>query len=169
MTDHINALKVEPISKTHQRTAFSCGKHELDDYLQRYARQNDERNIARTFVAVDSTNRVLGYYSLSSASIEFTELPDEGRQSLPAYPVPAARLARLAVDNSMKGKGLGSKLLIDALQRIVTASQEIAIKVILVDAMDKEARDFYKHYGFIELPEQELKLFLPIETVKQLF
>ena len=69
----------------------------------------------------------------------------------------------------MKGQGLGAKLLIDALQRIVGASQEIAVKVILVDAKDEEARDFYKHFGFIELLEQDLKLFLPIETVKQLF
>ena len=168
MTDHINALKVEPISKTHQRDKFSCGKTELDVYLQRFARQNDEKNIAKTFVSVDTENQVLGYYSLSSASIEFSELPDELRQSLPAYPVPAARLARLAVDNSIKGQGLGAKLLIDALQRIVSASQEIAVKVILVDAMDKEARDFYKYYGFIELPDQDLELFLPIETIKQL-
>lgn len=159
----------QPDYKTHHRNAFSCGKPELDVYLQRFARQNDERNIAKTFVAVDADNLVLGYYSLSSASIEFSELPEAQRQSIPAYPVPAARLARLAVDESMKGQGLGAKLLIDALQRIVTASQEIAVKYIIVDAMDDDARNFYKHYEFIELPEQDLKLFLPIETVKHVF
>lgn len=168
MTDHIDALRVEPISKTHLRNEFSCGKPELDHYLQRFARQNDEKNIAKTFVAVDADGHVLGYYSLSTASIEFATLPEDIRLSLPAYPVPAARLARLAVDTSMKGQGLGAKLLIDALQRIVGASQEIAVKVILVDAMDEDASEFYKHFGFIELPEQDLKLFLPIETVKQL-
>jgi len=167
--DHIKALRIEPISKRHLRDEFSCGKPELDTYLQRFARQNDEKNIAKTFVSVDASDHVLGYYSLSTASIGFTDLPEELRQSLPAYPVPAARLARLAVDSRLKGQGLGAKLLIDALQRIVGASQEIAVKVILVDAMDEEARDFYKHFGFIELPDQDLKLFLPIETVKQLF
>ena len=169
MTDHVKALRVEPISKIHHRDEFSCGKPELDVYLQRYARQNDEKNIAKTFVAVDSEERVLGYYSLSTASIEFAALPETLRQSLPAYPVPAARLARLAADTSMRGQGLGARLLIDALQRILTASQEIAMKVILVDAMDEDASEFYKHYGFIELPDQDMKLFLPIETVKQLF
>lgn len=169
MTDHIQALRVEPISKTHLRNEFSCGQPELDTYLQRFARQNDEKNIAKTFVAVDGSGHVLGYYSLSTASIAFAELPEDLRQSLPAYPVPAARLARLAVDTRMKGQGLGAKLLIDALQRIIGASQEIAVKVILVDALDEDASDFYKHFGFIELPDQDLKLFLPIETVKQVF
>ena len=169
MTDHIKALRTEPISKQHSRNQFSCGKPELDTYLQRFARQNDEKNIAKTFVAVDADDHVVGYYSLSTASVAFADLPDSIRQSLPAYPVPAARIARLAVDKSMKGQGLGAKLLIDAVQRIVGASREIAVKVILVDAKDEEARDFYKHFGFIELPEQDLKLFLPIETLKQLF
>ena len=169
MTDHIKALRIEPIAKHHSRDEFRCDKPELDVYLQRFARQNDEKNIAKTFVAVDDGSHVLGYYSLSTASVAFADLPDSIRQSLPAYPVPAARIARLAVDKSMKGQGLGAKLLIDAVQRIVGASREIAVKVILVDAKDEEARDFYKHFGFIELPEQDLKLFLPIETVKQLF
>ena len=169
MTEHVQALRVEQISKTHHRDEFSCGKPELDVYLQRFARQNDEKNIAKTFVAVDGDDRVLGYYSLSTASIEFATLPETLRQSLPAYPIPAARLARLAFGTSMRGQGLGARLLIDALQRILTASQEIAVKVIIVEAMDEEAREFYKHYGFIELPEQDLKLFLPIETVQRLF
>jgi predicted N-acetyltransferase YhbS len=169
VTDHIKALRVEPISKTHLRNEFSCGKPELDHYLQRFARQNDEKNITKSFVAVDADGCVLGYYSLSTASIEFATLPEDIRLTLPAYPVPAARLARLAVDASMKGQGLGAKLLIDALQRIASVSQDIAVKVILVDAKDEEARDFYQHFGFIQLPEQDLKLFLPIETVMQLF
>lgn len=160
---------IEPISREHQRDAFSCGKPQLNTYLQRYARQNDEKNIAKTFVAVGDENKVSGYYSLCTASIEFEELPEEIRKQLPAYPVPAALIAKLAVDESFRGQGLGAKLLIDALQRIMAASNEVAIKVVLVDALDDEARDFYLHYGFIMLPGQDYKLFLPIETVAQLF
>jgi len=161
--------RIEPISRSHKRKGFSCGNPELDEYLERYARQNDEKNIARTFVAVTDDDKVLGYYPLSTASISFESLPDDLQLALPAYPIPAALIARLAVDTSAKGQDLGAALLIDALHRIVRAADEIAVKVIMVDAKDDEARSFYQHYGFIELPEQPLKLFLPIETVKPLF
>lgn len=160
---------IEPISKNHHRNNFSCGKPALDEYLYRFARQNDEKNIAKTFVAVDVQNNVVGYYSLCTASIEFEEIPEEVRKQLPNYPIPAALIARLAVDEKYRGQGMGAMLLVDALQRIVTASAELAVKVILVDAMDEEARNFYKHFEFIELPDQDLKLFLPIETIQQLF
>jgi predicted GNAT family N-acyltransferase len=161
--------RIEPIAQSHHRKGFNSGKPELDDYLQRFARQNDEKNIARTFVAITEAGDVLGYYSLSTASISFATLTEDLQKALPAYPVPAALIARLAVDRSMKGQGLGAGLLIDALHRIVRAAEEIAVKVIMVDAKDHEARSFYQHYGFIELPEQPLKLFLPIETVNTLF
>ena len=160
---------IQPISKSHNRNQFSCGKPLLDDYLQYFARQNDEKNRARTFVAVDEENNVVVYYSLCTASIEFEELPEALARQLPHYPIPAALIARLAVDEKFRGQGLGAKLLIDALQRIVTAANEIAIKAVLVDAMDEEARNFYQHYEFIALPGQDLKLFLPIETIQQLF
>lgn len=169
MTDHISGLRIEPLSKTHERKHFSCGKPLLDDYLQRYARQNDENNIAKTFVAVNAENRIVGYYSLCTSSIEFEELPEDLSKQLPHYPVPAALIAKLAADESLRGLGLGAKLLIDALQRILAASNEVAIKAVLVDALDDEAREFYLHYGFITLPGQDYKLFLPIETVAQLF
>jgi len=169
VTDHIGGLRIEPISKTHERKTFNCGKPQLDEYLHRHARQNDEKNISKTFVAVNDENIVVGYYSLCTSSIEFEELPDEIRKQLPNYPVPAALIAKLAVDENLRGQGLGSKLLIDALQRIMSASREIGIKAVLVDAIDDEALTFYQHFEFIELPDQDLKLFLPIETIQQLF
>lgn len=162
-------LRIEPISHQHLRDGFQCGTPSLDDYLRRYARQNADKNIAKTFVAVNAQNEVFGYYALCTASIEFDELPDAIRKQLPAYPVPAALIAKLAVDERCRGQGLGARLLIDALQRIVSAAVEVAIKVVLVDAIDERARDFYLHFGFIPLPEQEYKLFLPIETVTKLF
>lgn len=169
MTDDIDGLRIEPIHKGHQRNAFDCGKDTLNDYLSRFARQNDEKNIAKTFVAIDGTGQVFGYYSLCTSQVEFAELPDELSRILPEYPVPAALIARLAVDRSTIGKGLGARLLINSLQRILTASADMAVKVIIVDALDDEARSFYKHYGFIALPGQEYKLFLPIETIQSLY
>ena len=138
---------VEPISRQHHRGTFHCGKASLDTYLQRYARQNHEKNIAKTFVTVNAKHEICGYYSLCTASIEFDELPADLSKQLPAYPVPAALIAKLAVDENLRGQGLGARLLIDALQRILVASAEVAIKTVLVDALDEEAKAFYLHYG----------------------
>jgi predicted N-acetyltransferase YhbS len=166
MTDRINELRIEPISKAHNRTDFSCAKPSFSEYLQRFARKNDERNIAKTFVAVDG-DRVYGYYSLSATSIEFEELPEEHAKQLPGYPVPASLIGQLAVDSSIEGQGLGPRLLVDALQKIVSVSEEMAIKVVIVDAIDADAKSFYQHFGFLELPGHDLKLFLPIETIRK--
>lgn len=159
------ALNILGIEESHRRDEFDCGEEALNGYLRRYARQNHERNIARTFVAADTHARVLGYYSLASASIEFESLPAAFAKRVPKYPIPAVRIARLAVDRSMKGKGLGGKLLADALRRVLTASSEVAVKVVLVDAKNEAAVAFYRHYGFMELIDAPMTLFLPIETV----
>jgi ribosomal protein S18 acetylase RimI-like enzyme len=159
------ALSILGIEERHRREEFDCGEDVLNGYLRRYARQNHERNIARTFVAVDAQDRVLGYYSLSSASIEFESLPAAHAKRIPKYPVPAVRIARLAVDRTMQGKRFGGTLLADALRRILTASSEVAVKVILVDAKNESAVAFYRHYGFMELKDATKTLFLPIETV----
>lgn len=159
---------IEPIAKEHNRKAFTCKKPSLANYLQKHARQNDEKNIAKSFVAVDENNTVHGYYSLCTSSIEFEELPENLKKNIPKYPIPAALIAKLAVDLNSEGKGLGTRLLIDALQRIHRTSEQLAIKVVLVDAIDEEAAGYYLHFGFIQLPRHELKLFLPIETISQL-
>ena len=101
---------IEAISRQHLRDRFDCGQPPLNEYLLRYARQNDDNNIAKAFVAVDDDNRVLGYYCISSASVEFKELPEDIVKGLPHYPVPAALIGRLACDKSIQGKGLGARL-----------------------------------------------------------
>ena len=167
--DEIETLRIEPIAKKHNRKLFICKNTNLADYLHRHARQNDENNISKTFVAVDNDSTVQGYYSLSTSSIEFEELPKRLTKNTPKYPIPAALITKLAVDINHAGQGLGSRLLIDALQRILTTSEQLAIKVILVDAIDEEAKGYYLRFGFMKLPGHAVKLFLPIETVRQLF
>jgi predicted GNAT family N-acyltransferase len=158
---------IEPISRYHHRDAFHCGKPSLDLYLQLYARQNDEKNLAKAFVIVDTQQQIMGYYTLSAASIEFESLPVNHRQRCSDYPVPAALITHLAVDINLRGQGMGARLLRDALHRISSATDHLAIKAVLVDAIDIEARDFYRHFGFIDLPGQTGKLFLPVETIRQ--
>lgn len=169
VTEYTDGLRIASISKAHKHDAFPCGKPSLDDYLHLFARQNNERNIATTFVAVDEKQRVFGYYTLSTTHVAFSESPAPHQNRLPEYPVPAAVIAKQAVDSTCRGQGLGTRLLIDALPRILSDSNKLGMKVVLVDALDSDVRWFYRRFGFLELPNQDLQLFLPIETVRQLF
>ena len=157
---------MERIARKHDRTSFDCGKPSLNDYLLKYARQNEERHASRTYVAVErDSSRVIAYYALSSGSIAYDDVPHEHRKHLGKYPVPVVVLARLAVNLTHKGKGLGSCLLADALHRVLSVSEQIGVRAVVVNALDAEAREFYIHMGFLELTGDPLHLFLPIETV----
>ena len=169
MTDHVTLLRVELLSGLHRRDHFDCGNISLNDYLQKFARQNDANNLCKTLVAVDNQNRIFGYYAVSAASIEFKALPKGIAKGLPRYPIPAALIGKLAIDLTVQGQGLGARLLVDALQRINSAAREMGIKVVIVDAIDQDAKAFYLHYGFLELVGHDRKLFLPIETIRRLF
>ena len=169
MTDLSEELRIEPIQKKHNIKGFDCGNESLNTYLSRFAIKNDQNNISKTFVLIDKNDVVHGYYSICSASIKYNELPEELIQKLPKYPIPLARLARLAIARSIKGKGMGARLLIDVLQKIHFASKEMGIKFVIVDALDEEAKEFYMHHGFRPLPEKGFTLILPIETISKLF
>lgn len=162
-------IPIEPIDKKHVRDKFDCGEPALNEYLRSYARQNDDSDVAKCFVAVDDNKRVLGYYTLSSAGVEFNDLPAAYTKHLPKYPVPAARIGRFAVDTSMQRKKLGARLLIDALQRVARVTGDMAVKVVVVDAKSERAKEFYLHFGFIELVDCPTALFLPVDTIRQLF
>jgi GNAT superfamily N-acetyltransferase len=105
---------IEPLSPQHDRAAFDCGEPSLNDFLHRYARQNDEKGLGRTYVAVLPDERhIYGYYTIASGSLQFDTIPEK----LPRYPIPVVLLGRLAVDQEAKGQGLGKALLADALKR----------------------------------------------------
>lgn len=161
-------IRILAIREEHRREEFDCGVEALNTYLRRYARQNHEKNIARTYVAVGEAKQVLGYYSLASASIEFESLPEDYAKRLPKYPVPAVRIARLAVSKTAQGKGLGERLLVDALKRILAVSAEVGVHLILVDAKNDKARAFYQRYGFGGLHDKSTTLFMPLETARAL-
>jgi len=155
---------IEPLDKSHQRENFDCGEISLNDFLRKYARQNAERGLGRTFVAVlPGEKRVLGYYTLSSGSIAFDAVPEK----LPRYPIPVAHLGRLAVDSSMRGQGLGELLLIDALERTVIISGEFGIYAVELFALTGRAKQFYLKYGFVSLKDDDKHLYLPVKTIIQ--
>ena len=163
-------LIIAPLGKQHDRKSFDCGEHSLNQYLYRYASQDIRRRVNRVFATSppDAQRQVIGYYSLSAGGLDATDLPEKFRHRLPKYPVPVVLLGRLAVAESHQGKGLGSILLADALQRIAQASQVMAVYAVVVDALNDRAAEFYRQFGFIPLPSNPLKLFLPMDSVTTL-
>lgn len=148
----------------HDRSAFHSGSEPLDRYLREQVTQDMRRRVATCFVALADDQCVAGYYTLASASLLLSDLPASIGKKLPRYPtVPTVRMGRLAVHQAFKGQGLGGALLADALNR--AARSEIAAYALMVDAKDEAAAAFYRHHGFIGLPDSALTLFLPLANL----
>ncbi len=157
-------LSIVEIDDAHIVKDFDCGKPRLNAFIRKHAKGNHRRFISRTYVAVEA-NRVYGFYSLASTSVTAQQLPPDHTEGLPRYPLPAALLGQLAVDRLLQRQGLGRILLVHCLENIVASAKIVAAHVVLVDAKDDSAKRFYIDNGFIQLPDQELKLFLPMATV----
>lgn len=157
-----------PVSKTHDREAFDCGDAKLNEFLSRHARQSHDRGGAKTFVAtpVDDETRVLGFYSLSPASIEHARTPARASKGLARYEVPVFRLGRLAVDRRWQGHGLGGQLLLAAGRRCIQAAAEVGGVALLIDAKDDRAANWYRAYGALSLLDAPRSLLLPLATVE---
>ncbi|MEC5218679.1 ribosomal protein S18 acetylase RimI-like enzyme [Actimicrobium sp. GrIS 1.19] len=159
-------FRVASLEEQHDRTSFYCGSEPLDGYFQRQVTQDIRRRVTACFVALTYEQCLVGYYTLASASLLLSDLPAAIGKKLPRYPsVPAVRMGRLAVDQNFKGQGLGGALLADALDR--AANAEIAAYALVVDAKDESAASFYRHHGFIALPDSTRTLFLPLATVRK--
>ena len=156
-----------PIAAHHDRKTFDCGDTDLNGYLQRYARQNHERGGAKCFVAIDprSPDRILGFYTLSPASLHYARAPEIVRTGLGRYEVPVFRLGRLAVDLKTQGRGLGGKLLLAAGERALMVSEHVGGVALLIDAKNQRAGDWYRSYGAVPLADAELSLVLPLSTI----
>jgi len=169
----INPLdwREEPIGRHHDRKAFDCGSRELNEYFDRYARQNHESGGAKTFVAVALSEpmRVLGYYSISPGAIEFARVPAKLTKKLGRYEVPVFRLGRLAVSLSMQGRGLGGDLLLAAGERALAVAAEVGGVALAIDAKDEMASRWYQRFGALPLLDDRLKLVLPLTVIAETF
>jgi len=158
-------LRLERLGEQHDLAAFESGNEELDRWLQRHALAAQRMDSARTFVAVDD-RRVVGYFSLTMASVLREDAPARLVRGLPGYPVGAVLLARLAINQADQAQGLGALLLTEALRKAVAAGEHAAARLAIVDAIDGEAADFYRHHGFVTAPEHELRLYRRMKDVQ---
>ena len=162
-----SAWHEEPIHKRHDRDAFDCGDEALNEFLRRHARKSHERGGAKTFLAVDDDDNktILGFYSLSPASVEYARTPEVVRRGLARHEVPGFRLARLAVDRRLQGQGLGGQLLLAAGRRCLRASAEVGGVVLVIDAKNERVAGWYASYGAVALLDAPLSLLLPLATI----
>ena len=156
---------VERLVPAHDLSAFDCGKPSLNDWLKRFALLNDRSDAARTYV-VQSGGVVAGYYSLAAGSILKAQAPTRISKGLANHPIPVVLLARLAVDRTAQGAGLGAALLKDALLRIQGAADVVGIRAVLVHAIDQEARAFYARFDFEPCPADDLHLMLLMKDLR---
>jgi len=154
-------------SGRHSTGGFSCGTESLDRWLQLYASQSQRRDSARTFVTVDQDGAVAGYYTLVAGEVTHSSATDDVRRDLSRhFPIPVAILARLAVTDEHQGRGLGAALLLDALQRIERASQDVAVRAVVVHAVDDTAAAFYAHFGFRPLSSDPRTLMITLADIR---
>ncbi|MFA7404056.1 MAG: GNAT family N-acetyltransferase [Pelobacteraceae bacterium] len=162
-------LIIRPLDATHNRAGFDCGTIPLNDFLRKTARQHRDKGLSNTFVLLDNElpADILGFFTLSFLEIDVSVLPPNYSRTLPKTSrLPAAKLARLAVDKRCQRKGYGAILLADALKRVVaTVKESGGIVGFFVDAKDEKAWQFYRGFGFIPLQDAPLSLFLPLKTL----
>ncbi len=162
-------LKIVNLEKKYDKSKFTCGYELLDNYIRRQAKQDVNRDLSACFVLVDENDIVKGYYTLSANSIKREEFLDDLVKKLPpSYSeLPTILLGRLAIDESIKGKGYGEKILLDALNRSLVISESMGSIAVVVDPIDEITQNFYSQYGFILLPTSG-KMFLPMKTIKEM-
>jgi GNAT superfamily N-acetyltransferase len=164
----VTARHEEPITRKHDREAFDCGDEALNEFLRRYARKSHERGGAKTFLAVDdaSSKSILGFYSLSPASVEYARTPEIVRRGLARHDVPGFRLARLAVDRRWHRQGIGGQLLLAAGRRCLLAAAEVGGVALVIDAKNERVAAWYAGYGAVPLLDALLTLVLPLVTIE---
>ncbi|MDE0210990.1 MAG: GNAT family N-acetyltransferase [Boseongicola sp.] len=178
-TDAVGEAKftIDPFDPRRQdRAAFSCGVAQIDNYLKLTAKKGSKTDVVRNWVVLDGDRRIVGFYGINMHSVVAEDMPEAlAKKALRHGVLPTAFISMIGVDQSMQGQGLGSALLADALSRIGRVSDEIGTCTVLLDAFDcgdpetvTRRKTCYESFGFIPLPDQPLRLFMPIQTVRAL-
>lgn len=166
MTSGLRLVSVKEISPKSVLKKFDCEVEALNEFLSRYVLKNDELGIGKTFVALNENNQIAGYFTLATAQVAYQEIPDDFRGKLPKYPIPALRIARLAVEKELKGKGIGKWLLAQAFIKAIHVADVTGLYFIIVDAKET-SKSFYEHYGFHKFFDEDLSYFILVDTVRK--
>ena len=153
-------MRLERLGRGHSRNEFRCGEPQVEDWLATKALQQQEKNLPVTKVLLDPAENIAGYYTLATAQIDFGELPMEIRKTLPRRTLPIALLAWFGIAVEYQGKGLGTRLLAQALRDCWGAGRTFAFVAVILDCLNDSAKAFYQRWNFAELPERPYRLYL---------
>ena len=161
--------------RTHDWTDFSCGVPQIDNYLKSTAKKGSKADVVRIWVVIDAKNNIVGFYGVNTHAVDVKEMPASYQKKVMKHGLlPAAFIAMIGVDEKYQGNRLGSALVVDALNRIARASNEIGTCVIMLDVFDDGNPDavtrrktYYERFGFVPLPDQPLRLFMPVATARE--
>lgn len=162
--------------KTHDRAAFSCGVPQIDNYLKLTAKKGSKADVIRVWVVLDANNSIVGFYDINMHAADVKDMPEAYKKKAGRHGMlPAAFIAMIGVDESQQGNGIGSALVADSLSRIARVSDEIGACIIILDVFDDgdqgavaRRKTYYEEFGFIPLPDQPLRLFMPVQTAREL-
>ena len=157
--------RIEKLRRDHAVDEFDCGQEALNRFLVRYAFQNQQAEASQTYVATVE-DRIVGFYTLVVAQVEYDDAHQRLRKGLAKHPVPLMLLARLAVATNWQGKGLSSGLLKDAMLRTLQAADIAGIRALAVHAKDDDARTFYERFGFVAAPTDPYHLFVLLKDIR---
>jgi GNAT superfamily N-acetyltransferase len=157
---------IEKLRRDHDLSVFDCGNVSLSTWLQKFAWSKQQADSAKTYVACRD-NLVVGYYALTTGSVHKHETSERIARGLANHPIGVVLLARLAVDFSERGKGLGKALLFDALKRVEAAADIVGVRAVMVHAIDEAARRFYEHFNFDPSPIDLFQLMLLLKDVRR--
>lgn len=175
--DDAKTFIIEPFDPNkHDRTAFSCGVEQVDNYFQKTANKLARADNVRLYVMTDLDGSLIGFYSINAHSVHYEELPKKFERTRPSHGnIPAAYISIIGRDQKFRGSGYGSDLLVDALRRIVQAADALGIAVVMLDVLDcgdpkrvAHRKALYEGFGFISLSSNPLRMFMPITTVRTL-
>lgn len=157
-------MRLERLSRSHRLDDFDSGVPALDAWLRSYAGQAARAGTAVTYVALVD-DRVVGYFAVAASAVAYDDAPPALAKKAARHPIPVIRLARLAVDRSRQGSGIGAALLREALRSAVNAADIIGARAVVVDAKDDDAAAFYRHFDFDPFPDQPHQLYLLMKDV----
>lgn len=160
----LNLSAPQTLAAVHRLADFDSGEPTLDDWLKRRAMNNQLTGASRTFVVVDDTHRVYGFYALAAGAVSHQLATNSVRRNMPD-PVPVMVLGRLAVDRRAQGIHLGAAMLRDAVNRAITVSQHTGVRALLVHALHEQAKKFYLYHGFQESPLHSMTLMLRLNSL----